>query len=138
MRFRHDTPYVVISIRSPGDSIPKLRFDPFRVARINLAFWDTTPKWEANLDEPVPAMSELDAKRIAKFVASHWGQRHIVIHCVAGISRSAGAAAGILDAFSLDPREFESAPYEPNPHVREMVSRELKPHNHPGVPPQLA
>jgi predicted protein tyrosine phosphatase len=119
---------VVISIRSPGDSLPKLRFDPFRVARINVAFWDTTPKWEANVDNPVPAMSEVEAKRIAKFVASHWGQRHIVIHCVAGISRSAGAAAGILDAFLLDPREFESALYEPNPHVRSMVSQQLMCH----------
>ena len=128
MRFRHESPYVVISIRSPGDSIPKLRFDPFRVARINLAFYDTTPKWEANLDDPVAAMSEVEAKRIAQFVAAHWGQRHIVIHFVAGISRSAGAAAGILDAFSLDPSEFESAPYEPNPHVREMVYRKLMPH----------
>jgi hypothetical protein len=49
-----DTPYVVISIRSPGDSIPKLQADPFRIARINLAIYDTTPEWEAASREPVP------------------------------------------------------------------------------------
>lgn len=128
IRFQHREPYVVISIRSPGDSIPKLRFDPFRIARINFAFYDTTPEWEVNAEDPVPAMSVPEARRIAAFVIAHWGQRHIVIHCVAGISRSAGAAAGILDALSLDPQEFEGPPYDPNRHVRKIVRQELISH----------
>src|ERR1022692_4512732 len=99
IRFRHNAPYVVVSIRSPHDSIPKLRFDQHRIARINLAFHDTTPEWEERSLEPLAPMSQADAKRIASFAAVHWGRCDIVIHCVAGISRSAGAAAGILDAF---------------------------------------
>jgi predicted protein tyrosine phosphatase len=125
VRFRQESPYVVVSIRSPGDTVPKLRSDPFRIARINLAFYDTTPEWEARLTDPVPAMTALEARRIAHFVASHWGRSDIVIHCVVGISRSAGAAVGILDAFSQDAREFQGPPYEPNPHVRREVYREL-------------
>jgi predicted protein tyrosine phosphatase len=126
VRFRHDAPYIVLSIRSPGDSIPRLRPDPQRVARINLAFHDTTPEWEERSLEPLIPMSRQDAGRIARFVASHWGRSMIVIHCVAGISRSAGVAAGILDAMSIDAAEFEVPPYDPNPHVRPLVAQELR------------
>jgi predicted protein tyrosine phosphatase len=127
VRFRHNADYVVISIRSPGDAIPKLRFDPHRIARINLAFHDTMPELEERSLGKLAPMSQADAKRLASFAATHWGRSDIVIHCVAGISRSAGAAAGILDALSLDAREFEGAPYDPNPHVRRLVRQELGP-----------
>ena len=84
-----------------------------------------TPEWEERSLAPLAPMSQADATRIAAFAAAHWGRCDIVIHCVAGISRSAGAAAGILDAFSLDAREFNGAPYDPNPHVRRLVHQAL-------------
>jgi predicted protein tyrosine phosphatase len=125
-RYRGDAPYVVISIRSPGKAIPKLRPDRFRMARINLAIYDTTPEWEALSSEPVAAMTTANAERIAAFVARYWGLCDIVIHCKFGVSRSAGVAAGILDAFSLDATSYEQAPYEPNRHCRHLVRETLK------------
>ena len=119
IRYRGDAPYVVISIRSPADSIPKLQRDRLRIARINLAIYDTTPEWEALSSNPVEAMTTENAHRLARFVAQHWGRCDIVIHCKFGVSRSAGVAAGIVDALMLD------AGHEPNPHVRRMVRESL-------------
>jgi len=123
-----DTPYVVISIRSPGESIPKLRADPFRIARINLAIHDTLPEWEAVSYQPVPVMTIGDAQRIARFVAHHWERCKIVVHCRLGVSRSAGIAAGVLDALSSDANPYEQSPYEPNPHFRRLMREALAPY----------
>lgn len=109
-RFHGRRPYVVISIRTPGESIAKLRSDPNRVARINAEFHDTTPEWERANPEPVEGMTERDASKIASFVLTHWRSADIVVHCHQGISRSAGLAAGILDAFSVDANAFEDGP----------------------------
>jgi predicted protein tyrosine phosphatase len=124
-RYRGDAPYVVISIPSPGASVPKLRADPLRIARINLAFYDTTPEWEAGSSTPLATMTTANAERVAAFVARYWGHGTIVVHCKFGVSRSAGVAAGILDAFSLDATRFEQAPYELNPHCRRLVRETL-------------
>jgi predicted protein tyrosine phosphatase len=55
----------------------------------------------------------------------HWDRCDIVVHCKFGVSRSAGVAAGILDALSLDAKAYEDEPYEPNPHVRRIVRESL-------------
>jgi predicted protein tyrosine phosphatase len=124
--YHGDAPYVVISIRSPGRSIPKLRFDPLRRARINFALHDTIPEWEALSSEPVAVMTRQNAQRIAQFVAQHWEFCDIVVHCKLGVSRSAGVAAGILDAYLLDASPYKHEPYEPNPHFRRMVREQLE------------
>ena len=128
IKYRGDAPYVVISIRSPGHSIPRLQTDPLRIARMNLAMYDTTPEWEALSSDRVAAMTAEDAQRIARFVIRFWGHCDIVVHCKFGVSRSAGAVAGILDAFSLDASGYEREPYEPNAHVRKMVRAALARH----------
>lgn len=118
-RYRGREPYVVISIRSPGESLPKLRDDPFRVARLNLIFDDWAPSWGP--DEAV-LMSEEHASRLANFLARHLpSTKHVVVHCQMGISRSAGVAAGILEALGESPSEFTQPPFDPNPHVRQIV-----------------
>jgi predicted protein tyrosine phosphatase len=128
VRYRGDVPYVVVSIRSPSESIPKLQADPLRAARINLAIYDTTPEWEAVSSEPVAVMTIDNAQRIARFVARYWGRYKIVVHCRLGVSRSAGIAAGILDVLSHDVNRYERPPYEPNLHCRHLVRRALAQH----------
>lgn len=127
-RYLGEAPYVVVSIRSPRDPIARLKSDPLRVARINLAFCDTTPEWEQANSEPLPVMTAADAQRIVQFLARYWARCVVVVHCKFGSSRSAGVAAGILDAFSLDAKAYESDPYEPNPHVRQLMRDALAPY----------
>jgi len=120
MGFRGTEPYAVISIRSSDQPVLKLRPDALRLARINLAFYDTTPEWEKRLEAPVAAMTEFQAQRIAKFVAKHASRATIVVHCLAGISRSSGVAAGISAALGGDDA-FRRPRHEPNPHVQRLV-----------------
>ena len=117
--FRGGEPYVVISIRSPGDSALALRPDPLRRARMNLVFIDGAPEW--GHEQPKAVLLTPDqAERIARFLARH-SDVTIVINCGAGISRSAGVAIGIRSALGFDAGEFAEAPYDPNPHVRRLV-----------------
>ena len=125
IRYWGDVPYVVVSIRSPRESIPKLRPDPLRIARINLAIYDTTPEWEELSSHPVAPMTTENARRLARFVIRNWERGDIVVHCKFGVSRSAGVAAGILDALLLDATPYENGPYEPNPHIRRLVCESL-------------
>ena len=56
------------------------------------------------------------AKQIATFVKKHYGNvEQIIVHCEAGISRSAGVAAAILKYFTNDDSQiFDSYKYRPN------------------------
>ena len=127
VRYLGDAPYVVVSIRSPRESIPRLRPDPLRLARINFTIYDTTPEWEELSLDPVAPMTMENARRLARFVMRNWERGDIVVHCKFGVSRSAGVATGILDALLLDATPYESDPYEPNPHIRRLVREALLP-----------
>lgn len=50
-------------------------------------------------------MSAEDAQKVARFVKAHADKR-IVVHCDAGISRSAGVAAAIMKYYTNDDMEF--------------------------------
>ena len=59
-------------------------------------------------------MSNSDAKKVARFVRLHKDKR-IIVHCDAGISRSAGIAAAIMKHYTNDDAEyFYSGQYCPN------------------------
>lgn len=121
--YRGSEPYVVISIRPPDMSPVKLRLDPMRRARINVVFNDVAPQWGHTGEREVLFTAE-QAARIAAFVLKH-KDATIVINCIAGISRSAGVAIGIRTALGFDSGEFGNAPFDPNPHVRELMHNEL-------------
>jgi predicted protein tyrosine phosphatase len=127
-RYRGEVPYVVVSIRSPGHPIARLKPDPLRVARINLAFYDTTPEWEELSSDPVAAMTAEDAQRLARFLVRYWERCAVIVHCKFGVSRSAGVVAGLLDACSVDASSYENPPYEPNAHVRRMTRESVSPY----------
>ena len=59
-------------------------------------------------------MTDEDARRVAEFAHMHQSE-YILIHCDAGISRSAGVAAGILKHYTGDDRAiFKSSRFYPN------------------------
>lgn len=91
LKANEEIPYAcVISINTPG----REHLD-IATPVLYLDFNDTT-------DEN--GISMFDSRKIAIFVSSNvaQGNKHIIIHCDQGISRSAGVAAAILKAYNMD------------------------------------
>ena len=88
----------VISIVTPGETNVNFSCDALHVA-----FYDTT--------ESI-GVSIADAVQIKNFVSQELskGIKHLVVHCDAGVSRSAGVAAAILKATGQDESEILDNP----------------------------
>lgn len=109
-----DVPTIIISIRSTGDTPPKKLFlhsNPQIKSFITLAF-DDVEIYYANC-YPI---TEQQARKIAKFVMRYKDSvEQIIVHCDAGISRSAGVAAAIAKYLNgSDDDFFVRSPYTPN------------------------
>lgn len=109
-----DVPTIIISIRSIGDTPPKKLFlhsNPQIKSFITLAF-DDVEIYYANC-YPI---TEQQARKIAKFVMRYKDSvEQIIVHCDAGISRSAGVAAAIAKYLNgSDDDFFVRSPYTPN------------------------
>lgn len=72
-------------------------------------------------------MTEQDAKRIVEFVKTLPEDVELIIHCVAGISRSAGVAVAVLRWLNEDDSMFWSPTgmFAPNVFVARLVLREF-------------
>lgn len=74
-------------------------------------------------------ISMFDARKIAIFVSSNvaQGNKHIIIHCDQGISRSAGVAAAILKAYNMDEDIIlKNSRYCINPRCYEYVCKAFR------------
>lgn len=126
-KYRCDVPHVVISVTDPRAKRAFLPKNPLRREVLRLEFDDVGPG-------PVfaIAMSEDHARQVAEFVTKHADVEMFVIHCEAGISRSAGIAAALGLYFDRDDSQFyqdphtgEGCPFYPNSHVKSLVMRAL-------------
>lgn len=109
-----DVPTIIISIRSIGDTPPKKLFlhsNPQVKDFITLAFDDVLIYYQGYYP-----ISEQQARKIARFVMRYKDSvEQIVVHCDAGISRSAGVAAAIAQYLNgNDDDFFIRSPYQPN------------------------
>ena len=102
-------PFIVISIADPG--APQCTFDdaPHLTDILYLEFWDS---------DRTKGISKAQAKRIRKFVEYHLyitSIKHIIVHCMAGVSRSAGIGAALMLIFcENDLPVFSNGRYRPN------------------------
>lgn len=100
----------MISITDPGSSDNNIKIDDCNVAfLLRCKFADVS-------DIKDNGITKEQAKQIATFVKKHYGNvEQIIVHCEAGISRSAGVAAAILKYFTNDDSQiFDSYKYRPN------------------------
>jgi predicted protein tyrosine phosphatase len=90
---------VCISIRGHDSPVPELK--PGWRAVLYLEFNDDPwPDWR---DRAV-GMTVTDARRIIEFVEQHRDARKLVIHCLVGVSRSAGVRLALRSCYcGLDP-----------------------------------
>lgn len=99
-------PVLAISITGPRDEPVNWQENP-NIKGLSVAFRDT---------ENDTGISHEDAERIARFIMENKDEYvHIIIHCSAGISRSAGVAAAISKYLNgSDEKIFDSPKYIPN------------------------
>ena len=119
-RDRHREESVIISI-----SDPHMHYDEEPFCTEENRVMDILPLCFCDAEEPGKdvygidveeddLMRDEDARKVARFVLENRDKR-IIVHCDAGISRSAGVGAAITSYFTGDARVFfESGRYEPN------------------------
>lgn len=135
--------YAVISINSTGESLlfseiadrvgisdrPDFRW-------LSLRFDDITEDTYNEMMEECPEyvsshklklMNKIDARKIVDFVNDFWGKTdRFIVHCDAGVSRSAGVMAAILKYKTGDDSEvFNSKMYCPNMWCYRLVLNEF-------------
>jgi Predicted protein tyrosine phosphatase len=118
LRNNINEPYVLISIVRPGDD--PVRFESeYKKDQCDLVFHDIN---FIDTENMYTAITKQDATNILKFVKKHWEDKLIVIHCLAGISRSAGVAAALLKIYTgSDEKIFNNPCYVPNTLVYKTI-----------------
>ncbi len=108
---------IVISIVSPGRNHPRPTLPC--LARLNLQFKDTM--W----GEVSPlAFSDHQAQEVVDFVEKRLLEsENIIVHCEAGMSRSAGIAVGLARYLLTD--EDENAVRDSKPHFNLFVAQKI-------------
>jgi len=72
------------------------------------------------------AMTRDQARQIAQWVDELPKIDTLIVHCAAGISRSAAAAAAIVRHWGLSDARFFGEPYDPNPHIFRLLDQAFK------------
>jgi predicted protein tyrosine phosphatase len=111
---------LIISIVSPGREHP--RPHETGLARLDLKFQDTM--WDIPDAHFVDGITDEQAESIAKF-ARYWTSQaeRLIVHCEAGMSRSAGVAIGIA-RYLLDDEE-ENRLRDQKPHFNLYVAQKI-------------
>lgn len=123
------TDYIVISITDPRSKDAKFIEDKHRIDILRLKFHDVEPSTEQYIKDFygvfIKYFTEYKAKNIIEFVNMYKCLNvDIIVHCEAGISRSAGVAAAISKwLFNTDEHFFKS--FYPNMSVYRTILNEV-------------
>ena len=124
---RHSRPSIMISISDPFLSYPDAPFitqENNIQALLPLTFCDAEepgPDVYGNMAREEDLMQVEDAVLIRDLL-KQYPDLDIIVHCDAGMSRSAGTAAAIVEAAGGDPSSiFRSPYYDPNLHCYQLV-----------------
>ena len=120
--FTYYDPYLVISIFEPGENTPSVKIDYNRKDILPIEIHDIDDV-EMAKKHGYKIMDIEQAKSIINFVEKYKDKvSTIVVHCHAGICRSAGCGAALLKIYNYDDSEIMmSDKYIPNKHVYNMV-----------------
>lgn len=119
-------PYVVISVRDPGTSLPRLKQATGLRGVLRLAFHDAEPTRTFRLPESVRLMTEGDARKIATFIRKHLSEIGLIVcHCEQGMSRSPAVACALAESLG-ESTERLLAGTQPNRYVHGLVAQAMK------------
>lgn len=112
----------IVSITAPGQRQPSFADNPSIIGIFRMQFWDiSSPAGGLRL----PAQSDFNGLKEFIDEMVQKGAAVIVVHCAAGISRSAGTAAAISDYLHLNAHIFDNPAYFPNRLAYKLARHEL-------------
>lgn len=114
------SPRVIISITDPEEGLVSFAPNDKILAVLRLQFEDV-------IDDSLMSMKKTDAVKVVDFV-NMWKDRVgcIVIHCEAGISRSAGVCSALMVWLNGNDMEiYNNHYYHPNRLCRSLILEEL-------------
>jgi predicted protein tyrosine phosphatase len=119
----HEVPHLIISITSHVTDRARLRLSSQCRAVLRLSFVDAEDASDRFAEADL--FSSEQAQQIWALVVEHHTEiERIVVHCDAGISRSAAVAAALARRFGGDETQFFSGKYHPNARVYRMLVEE--------------
>lgn len=123
--FTHYDPYIVISICEPGgDKPPTMQIDYNCKFVLPVYIHDVNMSKEECEEHGYKALDKDQATEILNTVERFKDKVNtIVVHCAAGVCRSAGCAAALLWIYNNgdDSQVMNSKRYRPNSHVRHLI-----------------
>lgn len=126
--YRDSRPYAMISITDPGEPLAHLEDDKNRVGLLRLQFHDIAHDPEAFASLVTATEAEMyklpnadHARQIVQFFRV-WAPRidKLIVHCEAGISRSAATGSALALALGQSDRQFYLNS-RPNPRLRRLI-----------------
>jgi predicted protein tyrosine phosphatase len=116
----HEAPHVVISITSGPDDMARVRANKACRGILRLSFPDAdVPSERFSEDE---LFSREHAAMIWRFVDEHRPNiERILVHCDAGVSRSAAVGAALARVLNGDDAQFFGGRYRPNMRVYQTL-----------------
>jgi predicted protein tyrosine phosphatase len=110
-------PNIIISITNPDSPSISLTTNKYRLAKLQLSFWDSHPKHEHDMQIDAYMFNTAYAKRIWKFYTQHKDKiSTVVVNCEGGISRSSAIAAALAKGIGQPDDDFFLR-YYPNSYV---------------------
>lgn len=105
----HDSRSVVVSINTPW-----AMYDDMIYPSTHNNIKAVLPLWFDDVERGTNCMTETHAEAIKKFVAAN-AELLVIVHCDAGVSRSAGVAAALMKFYNGDDTPiFDNPQYRPN------------------------
>jgi predicted protein tyrosine phosphatase len=110
--------FAIISIQEYPEDIMGMQYKAggHCKAALNLWFSDVNSEKSEDKERYIKKITEEDARKIKDFIDAikRMGVNDLIVHCHAGVSRSAAVAAAISRAETGDDSEFFNSQYVPN------------------------
>ncbi len=116
----HEVPHVIISITSHTADVASLRLNDMCRGVLRLSFVDAEAP--SALHTEASLFSQAQAGELWNFTQQHVAEiERIIVHCDAGVSRSAAVAAALARVLNGDDAEFFAGRYRPNMRVYRLL-----------------
>ena len=114
----------VVSITDPGQPLADIREGGLVTAVFRMSFYDLEVDMKSN-GHLYPCAREKDLEGLRAYIDSLSDVDILLVHCAAGISRSAAVGAAIENYLKIEDTIWKSPNYHPNARVYRLCMKEF-------------